>query len=399
MIISKSYRSTLLWSFVLVTSLAGCVASSGNPQLNAVDIQVEITPSEEIRIPNQEEIGIPTEAANTNPFPLSEPGPYFVGSREYTIIDESRNGRVINLIIKYPAIKETNSTGSVIVQDALPDLSGAPYPLILTSMNSGTVIFKSHLASYGFVMVILEYPSLYDSDAWDIHVIDHPRDILFAIDALSANDIPGLKSMLDADRVGVAGYSSDGDKALVVSGARVNPDWFLSQCTNARSSNPPDQKHIIEWVCNLLPKWDIFSKNVGEEVTVSEDGLWQPITDPRIQAVMPMAAAGAWFFGKQGLAEVDRPTLIIAGTEDTIVPYKTESAYIYENLGTTEKYLISFIDQGHMMVFNSKQVGWINHFAIAFFGYYLQGRDEFAYYFSEDFVGQFNDLAWGIYSE
>lgn len=396
MTISKLQLTALLWSCVLLTALAGCVHSSGRPQLNEADIQSEPTPLEENLIPTQEEIGLPTEAANINHYPLSEPGPYFVGSREYTFIDESRNGRVINLIIRYPAIKESNANGSVIERDVPPDLSGAPYPLILTSPNSGSVIFKSHLASYGFVMAILEYPSLYESDAWDTHVIDHPRDILFTIDALSANDIPGLEGIIDTDMVGVGGYSSDGDKALVVSGARIDPDWYLSQCADALSSTSPDL--VVGWVCNLVPKWNSFSEQAGEELTSSEDGLWQPLTDSRIKAVMPMAAAGAWFFGERGLAAVDRPTLIIAGTEDSIVPYQSESAYIYEKIGTPEKYLISFIGQGHMMVFNPRQVEKINHFATAFFGYYLQGRDEFEIYFSKDFITQFDDLAWGIYT-
>jgi hypothetical protein len=40
----------------------------------------------------------------------------------------------------------------------------------------------------------------------------------------------------------------------------------------------------------------------------------------------------------------------------------------------------------------------MRHFATAFFGYYLQGREDYAEYFSEDFVTQFDDLAWGLYS-
>jgi hypothetical protein len=39
----------------------------------------------------------------------------------------------------------------------------------------------------------------------------------------------------------------------------------------------------------------------------------------------------------------------------------------------------------------------MKHFAIAFFGYHLQGRADYADYFSEEFVGQFKDLAWGVY--
>jgi hypothetical protein len=36
-------------------------------------------------------------------------------------------------------------------------------------------------------------------------------------------------------------------------------------------------------------------------------------------------------------------------------------------------------------------------FATAFFGTHLQGRPELAYCYSEEFVAQHDDLAWGVY--
>ena len=52
----------------------------------------------------------------------------------------------------------------------------------------------------------------------------------------------------------------------------------------------------------------------------------------------------------------------------------------------------------HMMVYNQEMVARMAHFAVAFFGYHLQGRQDMAQYFSEDFVAQHNDLFWGVYS-
>jgi len=43
-------------------------------------------------------------------------------------------------------------------------------------------------------------------------------------------------------------------------------------------------------------------------------------------------------------------------------------------------------------------VAYMKHLAAAFFGYYLQGRDDYAEYFSEDFVAQHDELAWGVYT-
>ncbi len=99
---------------------------------------------------------------------------------------------------------------------------------------------------------------------------------------------------------------------------------------------------------------------------------------------------------RKGLAAVERPVLVIAGTEDTL--YR-ENVLIYDHLGTPDKALISFIGDGHMvMISDQTHITRIIHFMTAFFGYHLQGREDYAYYFSEDFVTKYNDLAWGIYS-
>jgi hypothetical protein len=93
------------------------------------------------------------------------------------------------------------------------------------------------------------------------------------------------------------------------------------------------------------------------------------------------------------LATVDRPTLIIVATKDGLYP---ENVLIFEHLGTPDKALISFVGRDHMMVYESKMVARMAHFAVAFFGYHLQGREELKWYFSEDFVAQHDDLAWGL---
>jgi predicted dienelactone hydrolase len=146
--------------------------------------------------------------------------------------------------------------------------------------------------------------------------------------------------------------------------------------------------------CVPAKEWDKYVAHVDESITDSENGLWQPLTDKRIRAVMPMAGEGWWLFGERGLAAVDRPVLIIVSTEDEL--YK-ENVLIYEHLGTSDKSLISFIGQDHMMIYNKEMIARMAHFAVAFFGYHLQGREEFARYFSEEFVSQQDGLAWGVY--
>ena len=60
--------------------------------------------------------------------------------------------------------------------------------------------------------------------------------------------------------------------------------------------------------------------------------------------------------------------------------------------------MISFIGKDHGMAFETEAANRMKHFAVAFFGYYLQRHEDYAYYFSESFVSQVDDLAWGIYT-
>jgi predicted dienelactone hydrolase len=316
--------------------------------------------------------------------------------RKFSFVDASRAERQISVTIWYPALKQNDDEGKSNSLDATPDMSGAPYPLILTSPNSANFLFKDHLVSYGFVMAIVGYPDSHDY--WDFQMIDHPRDLVFALNQIASNPVVGLEEVIDTNHVGVAGYSSDGDVALGVSGVRIDPDFYLSRCEQAASLQPSPPFGWVNSICGLADNWDEFAAHVGDAITISDDMLWQPISDNRIRAVMLMSSGGAWLYGDQGLATVDRPIFIIAATNDGVVPYQFEAAYIFEHLVTPERVMISFIGKGHMMVFNTEQANRMKHFVVAFFGYHLQGREDFAYYFSEDFVTNFDDLAWGVYN-
>ena len=325
-------------------------------------------------------------------FPLSEPGPYYVGVQEYTIKDESRGGREIEIKIWYPAKEKTDALS---MNDAPAYKPDAPYPLIVTGYATGGGIFEEHLTSHGFVMVEVEFPEEYSS--YDLGVIDHPRDFLFALDQLASDPPDGLKGIVDTDHVGVAGYSWEGLYSLLVSGARIDPIFYETQCTNPKPGNPIPESWWIDYICHLSGMWDAFADEAGSTITTSTDGLWQPLTDSRIRAVMPMGPEGAWLFGERGLAAVDRPTMIIAGTADNTNYYDLEAVYIFDHLGTADRYMVSFIDKSHFMVEESESVKRIKHFGTAFLGYYLQGRTDYAKYFSEDFVAQHEDLEWGVY--
>jgi predicted dienelactone hydrolase len=344
----------------------------------------------------------PLDAQESVLFPLSEPGPYYTGKRTFTFEDARRDGRRIDITVLYPALRPEGSTGPKLLAGTNrdPDLSGAPYPLILTETDSGDLIFKAHLTSHGFVMAIVRPPRPADDvGVVDTGIVDVPRDFLFALNQIASNPLEGLEGVIDSEHVGVTGHSWGGATSLALSGVRIDPEFYLSFC----KEQAPAMQAAVSWEeyteysCRLAEKWDEFTAYVGEAMTASEDGLWQALTDERIRAVLPIAPDGAWLYGERGLAMANRPMLIIAPTDDEYTPYEIETAYIFEHVGSSERFMISFIGRGHMMVLDPEVAQRLHHFATAFFGTYLQGKSEYRDYFSEAFVSQSDDLAWGLY--
>jgi predicted dienelactone hydrolase len=288
-------------------------------------------------------------------------------------------------------VQPADTASDAPILDANPYLRGAPYPLILSSTKVAR-IFAPYLVSRGFSWVSVDgidsYLAFYEG------AIDQPLDILFALDQVATHPPEGLDGMINTERAGVMGYSFDGFNSLAMSGARIDPEYYLAQCPTPDAATEAILGGMSAFGCNPASKWDEFTSHIGEPITTSEDGLWQPLTDQRIRAVMPMASEGWWLFGDKGLAAADRPVLIIDGTIDEL--YK-ENVLIYKHLGTSDKALISFVGQNHMMVYDPEMVSRMAHFAVAFFGYHLQGRQDLAQYFSEDFVTQQDDLFWGAY--
>ena len=77
-----------------------------------------------------------------------------------------------------------------------------------------------------------------------------------------------------------------------------------------------------------------------------------------------------------------------------------ENALIFERLGAPDKAMISFVGQDHFStVFDPEMAARMAHFAVAFFGHHLQGREELAQYYSEAFVARHDDLAWGVHAD
>jgi hypothetical protein len=327
------------------------------------------------------------------PFCLSEPGPYHVGRNWFSFEDPSRPSRELTMTVWYPALAPEDLTSTAPTVGAPPDTSAAPYPAILSSTKVAG-FFAPLLVTHGFVWVSVDGLDTYRY--MNNEMFDQPLDILAALNHVGSNQLEGLAGMIDADRAGVIGYSFDGYNTLALSGARIDPQYYLDQCPTPDSRTAEILSGYSSFNCAPAQLWSEFSAQAGADITTSEDGLWRPMTDPRIRAVMPMAGEGWWLFGERGLAAVDRPVMIIVATRD---PLYGENALIFSHMGATDKSLVSFVGPEHLMIYNTDMVARMAHFAAAFFGYHLQGQEDLKYYYSEEWVAQQPDLAWGVYSD
>ena len=150
-----------------------------------------------------------TSCQPKDPFPLSERGTYQYGQlnllktdERYIFTDSSRENRPVGITIWYPAMVDEGKSPN----NAKPDDSGAPYPLILSAAKDGGV-FGAHLASHGFIYIgINEQDS---TNHWGQWLLDYPRDVLFILNQISSSPLAGLEGMIDTDNVGSMGYSFD----------------------------------------------------------------------------------------------------------------------------------------------------------------------------------------------
>jgi len=372
----------------LAIYLTGC-SITDQPAGNVVEdpLPVEPTVTNTVSVEPTETIPVPplTFEIPDSELPLAEPGPYEVGMiMNIESYDESRDNRKVTYWILYPSI------------NGEPDLHGAPFPMVINSGKMLATLGGEHLVSHGFVVVGIT--GIDYSDPWDEYIVNQPLDYLFTINQFADSPPELLEGVIDTDRVGVWGYSFGGNNSMFLSGARVDPEYYFNVCGNPEETNILSLPYEFKKLCSLYENWDYFANTAGSSITNSDDGLWQPVTDERILAVMPMSSESEILFGPRGLAYTNKPVLITSGSNEPPIFYES-SFRAFQEFGSAEKTFISFVNQDHFMIFDSSAKKRMEHLGVAFFSHHLKGYDEYAYYYSEEFISQVEGLAWGWYEE
>lgn len=119
---------------------------------------------------------------------------------------------------------------------------------------------------------------------WSI-LVDRPLDLLALLDLFTVE--PDWCRKILPDKVGAAGYSMGGTTALMLGGAKINPQYYLEWCSRQHnvSQSGRDIKRFAAWWEQLAAYRAAFDP--------SDEKLWSPFTDVRIKAVLAMAPWGA----------------------------------------------------------------------------------------------------------
>lgn len=265
-----------------------------------------------------------------NPAQTDLPGPDKTGTRD----------RPLTIEFWYPAREGSPQGGeySTLLRDgktpvtlhgrAWRNAKGAAgdFPLVLISHGyPGNRFLMAHLgetlASRGFAVAAADHPgSTYaDKGLFASTLLHRPLDQRFAIDSLAtARDLP---VSLDCDNVAVIGYSMGAYGALVFAGAGLSA---------AGTGYSPDHA-------------DALSRHAEGSAALAS------LVDPRVKAVVPIGLWGGQhgFWTKGALASIQKPVLLIGGSDDAISGYETGILPVFHGLTGATRHLLTFAGAGH----------------------------------------------------
>lgn len=227
-------------------------------------------------------------------------------------------------------------------------------PLVVISHGFGADrrflgYLAEHLASYEITVAAIEHPA--SNVAWlnqlfaepstysrpegilpATEFIDRPKDVSFLLDELEQlNEYsPLLKGKLNTHQVVVIGHSLGGYTALALAGASLDLDHLRQFCDDPTrvGLSPTD---LVQ--CSAS---DLEKDNVN-------------LRDPRVVQIMALNPVMGRVFDSKSLANIQIPTFVLAGTDDSITPALSQQLLPFSELQGS-KYLLTAIGGTHLSI-------------------------------------------------
>ncbi|MEZ2132834.1 MULTISPECIES: alpha/beta hydrolase family protein [unclassified Sinorhizobium] len=247
------------------------------------------------------------------------------GFQSVTVPDA--DDKPLNVGVWYPtnsplAKKVSNVAGQFLAVDGA--VKGDHLSLVVISHGNGGGILAHAdtaevLADSGFVVAAVVHTGdngddkSYPASRWSV---DRPRHISRVIDFMLYQW--GGRSRIDAERIGVFGFSAGGFAALVAAGGIPNPALAASHCRELPG----------EVACQLGMVRDFGKPSGGKR----DPSIWRH--DPRIKAAVIASPGFGFAFDDTGLANVKVPIQLWAASDDDNVPYASNAGIVRQNLPT-----------------------------------------------------------------
>lgn len=216
---------------------------------------------------------------------------------------------------------------SLLISRPAGPTQGRKLPLVVISHGTGGSM-RDHsdtaaaLAKAGFVVVALDHPGDNYRDLSGVgggtHLAARPRHITRTIDYMQ-HDWP-RRGAIDANRVGMFGFSAGGFTALVIAGAEPDLSRTADYCRRKPEA----------WTCLYVKRQGLTQARIARQKATA----WQH--DPRVKAIAVAAPAVGYSFDRARLAHVRIPVQLWGAEKDTVVEDSAE--LVRQSLGTAPEY-------------------------------------------------------------
>lgn len=225
----------------------------------------------------------------------------------------------------------------IAIKDA-PPLSGKQYPLVLVSHGFGgwgtfMTYLTENLASKGYVVAAIDHADAPFTDgggfalSFGSTIVHRARDQQFVLEQLLAMaKVGGAESVggiIDAQSIGVIGYSMGGFGALATAGAGYDPA-------------SPTFKQIPAKLISPFAEGDA------------------KFIQSRLKAIKALVLIAPWggqpanrAWSAKSLQSIQTPALFIVGDQDDIVDYRQGVAHLFDNLKSASRHMLVYQSARH----------------------------------------------------